>query len=665
MPEISIQGGAAEEGEYAQFTVTLSEAVQYPVSFSYRTLLNGTANDADIVNGSDAWDGTFRFDPGETTVTLRVRSSNDDIPEADEGYIFELFNASTNANFANGEPVIRATGVIRDDDGGTGLAILTSDPVIVEGENGTKNAVFEIRLSRSSESAVSVSYQTVDGTAGAGEDYQTTSGTLTFAPGQEVLTVSVPVVGDTIAEMAESFSLNVTPPADSGIAIRGATGVATILDTDTSRLPEISISGASAIEGEYVQFVVNLSEPATAQVAFDFRTLVNGSAADSDIVNGSDAWDGRIRLDPGQTSTSIFVRSTNDTLSEKDESFTMLLSNPTGAVFGGGRTTVEATGFILDAYGVEGISAATTNVLALEPKEGTSVQEFLVRLSQPVDTQVTFGVSLSGLTATPGADFTLLDQSVTFAPGQTDASVAVRIVGDGVAEPNETFTINLLPQSGVSGIIPSTTVTIVDATLAVEQGTIGNDIFAATGEVDVYNGGTGFDRVAYSERSVGVERLDDGSFRVQATGYSNTLVDIERIDLSGGAYYRLDVDADDVAATIYRLYQAGFARTPDQAGLEFWIGQRDAGLSTRQIADYFLSSTEAQTAYGGTSNEAFVAALYFNVLGRQGEPGGIDFWRGALDSGAATRTSILDDFSDSSENIQAVGAVIEDGIYFA
>ena len=241
----------------------------------------------------------------------------------------------------------------------------------------------------------------------------------------------------------------------------------------------------------------------------------------------------------------------------------------------------------------------------------------------------------------------------------------MRIVGDGVAEPNETFTINLLPQSGVSGIIPSTTVTIVDATLAVEQGTIGNDIFAATGEVDVYNGGTGFDRVAYSERSVGVERLDDGSFRVQATGYSNTLVDIERIDLSGGAYYRLDVDADDVAATIYRLYQAGFARTPDQAGLEFWIGQRDAGLSTRQIADYFLSSTEAQTAYGGTSNEAFVAALYFNVLGRQGEPGGIDFWRGALDSGAATRTSILDDFSDSSENIQAVGAVIEDGIYFA
>ncbi|SMD13648.1 Calx-beta domain-containing protein [Fulvimarina manganoxydans] len=665
MPEISIQGGAAEEGEYLPFTITLSESVQYPVSFSYRTLLNGTATDADLVYGSDYWDGTARFDPGETTLSIRVRSNDDKNPESDEGYILELFNTSTNANFANDEPLIRAMGIIRDNDGGAGLAILTSDPVLVEGNSGIKNAVFEVRLSRPAESAISVSFQTIDGTAVAGQDYQATSGTLTFAPGQEVLTVSVPVVGDTLEEMAETFSLKVTPPADSGISILGATGVATILDTDTSRLPEISISGASAIEGEYMQFTVTLSEPSAAQVTLDYRTLLNGSAADSDLVYGADYWDGRIRFDPGKTSASIFVRSNDDTISEKDESFSILLSNPTGAVFAEGRTNLEATGFILDAYGVEGISAATTNVLALEPKEGTSIQEFLVRLSQPVDAEVTFGVSASGLTATPGADFTLLDQSVTFAPGQTEASVAVRIVGDGAVEPNETFTINLLPQSGVSGIIPSTTVSIIDATLAVEQGTVRNDIFAATADVDIYNGGPGFDRVAYTERSVGVERLDDGSFRVQATGYSNTLIDIERIDLSGGAYYRLDVDANDVAATIYRLYQAGFARTPDQGGLEFWIGQRDAGLSTRQIADYFLSSSEAQAAYGGTSNEAFVAALYFNVLGRQGEQGGINFWRGALDSGAATRTSILDDFADSSENIQAVGAVIEDGIYFA
>lgn len=198
-----------------------------------------------------------------------------------------------------------------------------------------------------------------------------------------------------------------------------------------------------------------------------------------------------------------------------------------------------------------------------------------------------------------------------------------------------------------------------------EAGTSGADQFTGGAQYDYFDGGSGFDRIAYSEASLVIDGLGNGSFKVTGEGYSNTVTRIERVDLAGGAYYRLDVEADDSAAIGYRLYQAAFARTPDQSGLEFWIEQRDAGVSTEVLASAFLRSDEAQALYGGLSNTGFVDALYANVLGRDGDASGVAFWVNALNSGVNDRASVLDNFSASSENIATVGAAIEDGIFFA
>jgi hypothetical protein len=45
-----------------------------------------------------------------------------------------------------------------------------------------------------------------------------------------------------------------------------------------------------------------------------------------------------------------------------------------------------------------------------------------------------------------------------------------------------------------------------------------------------------------------------------------------------------------------------------------------------------------------------VQLLYRNVLDREGEPGGIDFWTNSLDSGLATRTDVVIAFSESLEH---------------
>ena len=104
--------------------------------------------------------------------------------------------------------------MILDNDGSTSdRALFVSDPLILETDSGGQEAVFEIRLSEPSNTAITVDYATADGTARAGEDYTATSGSITFQPGQTVASVAVDITGDTLAEDSETFSLVVTTPA--------------------------------------------------------------------------------------------------------------------------------------------------------------------------------------------------------------------------------------------------------------------------------------------------------------------------------------------------------------------------------------------------------------------------------------------------------------------
>ncbi len=83
-------------------------------------------------------------------------------------------------------------------------------------------------LSAAATSAVTVGYSTANGTAEAGTDYQSTSGTLTFAPGQTSETISVPVLGGVVGTSSKTFSLTLTNPAGATLARAQATG--TIVD---------------------------------------------------------------------------------------------------------------------------------------------------------------------------------------------------------------------------------------------------------------------------------------------------------------------------------------------------------------------------------------------------------------------------------------------------
>ena len=65
----------------------------------------------------------------------------------------------------------------------------------------------------------------------------------------------------------------------------------------------------------------------------------------------------------------------------------------------------------------------------------------------------------------------------------------------------------------------------------------------------------------------------------------------------------------------------------------------------------FLKSNEFVTKYGNASNEQFVNLLYQNVLNRQADADGYNYWLTALQNGTTTREGVVNSFAQSTEFI--------------
>src|SRR5215217_1203885 len=89
-------------------------------------------------------------------------------------------------------------------------SISVRDVLVVEGNAGTTQATFVVALSGPATQSVSFSFATSNGTATSGSDYVTTSGALTFAPGEVEKPVVVLVNGDTVDEAQETFFLDIS-----------------------------------------------------------------------------------------------------------------------------------------------------------------------------------------------------------------------------------------------------------------------------------------------------------------------------------------------------------------------------------------------------------------------------------------------------------------------
>src|SRR5439155_33294 len=142
-------------------------------------------------------------------------------------------------------------------------------------------------LSNPSDQTVTVEYTTTDGSATAGFDYASATGTATFAPGDTSQAVSVQVNGDTTHEGDETFTVDLSNPTNSTIA--DAQGVGIITNDDG--VPAISVGDVTAAEGDSgtssFDFTVSLSNPSDQTVSVDYATNDGSATAGSDYVTAT------------------------------------------------------------------------------------------------------------------------------------------------------------------------------------------------------------------------------------------------------------------------------------------------------------------------------------------------------------------------------------------
>src|SRR4029077_8502742 len=225
-------------------------------------------------------------------------------------------------------------------------AIAINDVTLYEGNSGTTNAVFTVSVSPPPSLPVSVNFGTSDGSAVAPGDYLSTSGVLTFAPGETNKSIIVQVVGDMAYELNETFNVNLSSPNNASIS--DGNGIGTILNDDP--IPTISIGDATLAEGNVgttsAIFAVTLSAPCGLAVTVNYATANGTALAGSDYI----ATNGFLSLPPGVTSTNIAVRVNGDLLVEPDEVFYVDISFPANA----NLLKREGYGLILNDDGLPG-----------------------------------------------------------------------------------------------------------------------------------------------------------------------------------------------------------------------------------------------------------------------------------------------------------------------
>ena len=331
-----------------------------------------------------------------------------------------IYPSSTDVNGIYHGPNLREQG-----EQGTS-SLFSVSPVEVR-EDGSTVAV-EVSLSAAINRPATVSYAMTNGSAQSGSDYTGFSGEFTFAPGETVKTITIPIIDDIVVEATESFTVSLSDPAGGEIGVSSAK--VTIIDDDNS-LVQLSIADTSVTEGKYAKLRLSLSQASSLDVRFNFSTA-NGTA-----IGNSDysVKDGSRVIPAGEVEKFIWIATTDDILPESDETFSVELSTAVNAQIanGSGRVTI-----VDNDQTVLPVLSVTDAVVA----EGRYAR-VTISLSQPSQQEVSFNISTLDETATAGSDYMSKDGNRVIAAGDTEKLIWIETTEDLRVEADETFRLQI------------------------------------------------------------------------------------------------------------------------------------------------------------------------------------------------------------------------------
>ena len=375
-------------------------------------------------------------------------------------------------------------------------SLVISDWSGLEGNSGQTPAVFNVTLSAASPVTVTVQYATQAGTAAANRDYITTSGTLTFAPGETSKPVTVMVVGETTKEKNETFAVVLSAATNATIADSQAFG--TIIDDDST--PRLAVSSASTPEGGTTTPKTTTSSVApmtlqTQSTSLQSATFAGGGITDTVAVAAAPtnalvfavaptnanqepmtvqyvtvAGPGvREGIDytpvtgtitfPSESTDPVLISVPviDDTRHEPNQMVFLHLLNPVEAV-----TDLDGVGEIRDddpipSVGISDVTVGTSST-------GTINAVLTVTLSNDTSDVVTVSYSTADNSAVAGTDYVAASGVLTFQPGETSHVITLVINPSNYAALIKSFLVNLSAALNATMAKSQATVTVTPPT---------------------------------------------------------------------------------------------------------------------------------------------------------------------------------------------------------
>lgn len=339
--------------------------------------------------------------------------------------------------------------------------ISVSGAKVAEGAAGTSGrALFSLDLSAPSAQPVTVAWRTADGTAVAGSDYAAASGTVTFPAGVTHQEVAVNVLGDSVVEADETFSVILSSPTGASLATPTASG--TIVNDDAAPLGQgVNVSFAVTSDwGSGFQGEIKITNGGTTPIAgwkLGFTAPWGIASAWNATLQGTSATTGGTRFTVGDAGWNANVPIGGSVSFGFTGSGSGARSTPVdwtlnGLPLGGGGSVAPP----LPALSVSGGSVT-------EGAAGTASKAlFTLSLSAAATTPVTVAWSTADGSAKAGSDYVAASGTATFPAGSTSQQVAVGIVGDATPETVEGFSLVLSSPQGATLATSTAAATIVD-----------------------------------------------------------------------------------------------------------------------------------------------------------------------------------------------------------
>ncbi|HEY9816116.1 MAG TPA: Calx-beta domain-containing protein [Candidatus Obscuribacterales bacterium] len=408
-----------ENAGTAVFTVNLDRPSGQEITLDYRTQ-NGSAlapDDYTAVAGD-----RLTFAPGDTQRLITINILGDDLNEDDETFQLLLGNAT---NALPGTTTAIATLV--DDDLPPVLSITNRS--LSEGAGQT---IFTVSLDRPAGRTVTVNYSTEDNSAIAGQDYLASSGTLTFAAGQVLQTLTVGIINDLSFEPEETFRVGLSDAV--GATLSAPQGTATILDDDPQ--PTVTLVGTTVVEGDsgnsLAPVTVRLSNPSSETITLAYSTQDDTARRDEDY----SAIAGSLTFASGETQAILSLTVIGDLVNEEEERFNVVLSNPVNTTLGTSLATVT----LLNDDALPQLTIR--DITVLEGDSGTQNAVFELQVNGFTSAPITLDYATQDGSAT-AEDYTPTQGQLTLPAGEATAFVTVSVIGDRAFEDDETFSLAL------------------------------------------------------------------------------------------------------------------------------------------------------------------------------------------------------------------------------